>query len=73
MIGFISPGITITCNHTQLQQLTINDCLRLALFWLDCNCLLFYCDWLCSDLRVTHFWFTNELRMTNNKGRITYE
>jgi hypothetical protein len=40
------------------------------------NCLLFlssfYCDWLRSDLRATHFWFTNELRIMND-GSLTNE
>jgi hypothetical protein len=50
----------ISLNHNQLQQLTINDCLRLAPVWLDYDWLLFSCDWLGSDLRVTHSCFTNE-------------
>jgi hypothetical protein len=32
MIGFIGTSITITLNYNHLQQLTINDCLRLAPF-----------------------------------------
>jgi hypothetical protein len=32
MIGFIGAAIIITLNYNQLQELTINDCLRLAPF-----------------------------------------
>jgi hypothetical protein len=32
MIGFIDTFFTISLNHNQLQQLTINGCLRLAPF-----------------------------------------
>jgi hypothetical protein len=32
MTGFIDTSFTISLNHNQLQQLTINDCLRLAPF-----------------------------------------
>jgi hypothetical protein len=32
MIGFIDAFFTFSLNHNQLQQLTINDCLRLAPF-----------------------------------------
>jgi hypothetical protein len=32
MIGFTGTAITNTLNYNQLQQLTINDCLRLAPF-----------------------------------------
>jgi hypothetical protein len=32
MIGFSDTSFTIYLNHNQLQQLTINDCLRLAPF-----------------------------------------
>jgi hypothetical protein len=32
MIVFIETSITITLNYIQLQQLTINDCLRHAPF-----------------------------------------
>jgi hypothetical protein len=39
----------------QSQQLTINDCLRLALFCWTMNVFSSYCDWLGSDLRVGHF------------------
>jgi hypothetical protein len=50
MIRFIYTSHTITCNHNQLQQLTISDGLRLAPFCLDCDCLpfysLFFCEWL---------------------------
>jgi hypothetical protein len=54
MTGFIDTFL-----YNQSQQLTIDDCLRLAPFWLDYDCLLlasfFYCDWLGSDLRIVHF------------------
>jgi hypothetical protein len=47
MIGFIPRSFTIIRNHNQLQYLTVNDCLRLAQFWLDY-------DWLHSGLSL--FW-----------------
>jgi hypothetical protein len=49
----------------QSLLITLNECLRLASFWLDCDWLLFYCDWLGSDLRITHFWFTSAESHTN--------
>jgi hypothetical protein len=64
MIRFTDALFAITLNYNQSQQLTIDDCLRLAPFWLDCDWLLFYCDCLAPDLRVTHFWFTKQLRMS---------
>jgi hypothetical protein len=47
MIGFIARSFTIIRNHNQLQYITVNDCLRLALFWLDYG-------WLHSGLSL--FW-----------------
>jgi hypothetical protein len=35
MIGFIDTFFTIPLHHNQLQQLAINECLRLAPFLLD--------------------------------------
>jgi hypothetical protein len=32
--------------------------------FLDCECLLFYCDWLGSDLELDHF-FSFRCRMVN--------
>jgi hypothetical protein len=64
MIGFIGAFFTIALNCNQLQQLTINDCLRLAPFcW---TATVFSCKLLCSCLQITHFWFTNELWMSND-------
>jgi hypothetical protein len=57
----LTPSFIVLLNCNQLQQLTINDCLRLSPFWLDYDCLLFYSDWLVSDLRITHFWFMIDL------------
>jgi hypothetical protein len=45
--------LLITIN---LQQLTIDDYLRLVPFWLDYDYLLLCCDWLGSDLRITYEW-----------------
>jgi hypothetical protein len=77
MIWFFNAYFTISLNHNPLNQLTINDCLRHAPFWLGCDCLLFrfffYCDWLDSDLRITHFCFTNELRITKDEWQMTNE
>jgi hypothetical protein len=61
-LDLLTPSFTITLTYNQLQQLTINDCLRLNPFWLDCSCLLLWLTW---------FWFTNhtssinDLRMKN--------
>jgi hypothetical protein len=38
--------LALIYNHNQLWHLTINDCLRLAHSLLDCECLLFFCDWI---------------------------
>jgi hypothetical protein len=32
-------------------------------FLLDYECLLFYCDWLGSDLRAGHFFYDDEGRL----------
>jgi hypothetical protein len=70
MKDLLAPSFTNTLNHNQLQQLTVNDCLRFAPFWLDYDCLLFHCDWLGSGLRITcasreNFeWLTNESSCT---------
>jgi hypothetical protein len=48
----LTSTFTISLNHNQLRQLTINDCLRLAPFWLDHG-------WL--PLWLTWFRFTNDL------------
>jgi hypothetical protein len=42
-LDLLTPSYTISLNHYQLQQLTINDCLRLAPFWLSFP-LLFWFD-----------------------------
>jgi hypothetical protein len=62
-LDLLTPFFIIILNHNQLQQLTINDCLRLAPFWLDNDCLLLWLTW---------FWFTShsltsELRLTNHE------
>jgi hypothetical protein len=58
MFGFVNTSFTVTLNHNQLQQHTINDCLRLAPFWLDYDCLLLFSSGFdllrrltCSELR----------------------
>jgi hypothetical protein len=55
MTGFITAFFSVTLNYNQLQQLTNNDCLRLAPFltWLLMSSLLR--DLLGSDLRIGHF------------------
>jgi hypothetical protein len=73
MIGFINAFFTIPMNYNQLQQLTINDSLRLVPFcW---AATVFYST--VSDLvliyEITHFWFTNELRMPNDDSPVTSE
>jgi hypothetical protein len=50
-LDLLTPSFTISLNHNQLKQLTINDFLRLSPFWLNHDCLL----WL------TWFRFTDEL------------
>jgi hypothetical protein len=56
MIGFIGTSITSTLTYNQLQQLTINDCLRLSPFHTGLRVSsLPMCDWLGSDLRISHF------------------
>jgi hypothetical protein len=58
---------SITRNHNQLQELTIKS--SAELFFLDYrglapfsfyDWLLFYGDWLGSDLRVTQLWIPND-------------
>jgi hypothetical protein len=67
-LDLLTPSFTTTLNFNQLQQLTITDCLRLATFFTGLRLssfLVFLLLWLSSDLRITHFWFTNgECRMT---------
>jgi hypothetical protein len=55
-LDLVTPSFTVSLNHTQLQQLTISDCLRHAPFWLDYECLPFHSVWLGSDLRNTNEW-----------------
>jgi hypothetical protein len=55
MIGFPGTAITTTLNYKQLQQLTINDCLRLGPFLTGCVCLLFLLWRTWFDLRIGHF------------------
>jgi hypothetical protein len=50
MIGFI-----LLYNYNKPQQLTINDCLRLAPFLTGLRVSSLLRDWLGSDLRVGHF------------------
>jgi hypothetical protein len=52
----LTPSFTISLNYNQLQQLTIEDCLPSLHSLLDYECLLSYCDWLGSDLRIGHFY-----------------
>jgi hypothetical protein len=42
-IGYIGTYITITTNYNSSQSLTVWDSLPSLL---DCECLLFHCDWL---------------------------
>jgi hypothetical protein len=56
-------SITITINYNSSQSMTDSGSLHSLL---DYECLLFHCDWPDSDLRVTHFLFTNaEYRKKN--------
>jgi hypothetical protein len=54
-LDLLTPPFTISLNHNQLQQLTINDCLRFSsiLTGLQLSSILifFYCD-----LRMNHEW-----------------
>jgi hypothetical protein len=52
MIGFIGTSVTIIIDYNSWQSTTAQDSLHSLL---DYECLLFYCDWLVSDLRVGHF------------------
>jgi hypothetical protein len=58
-LDLLTPSCTITLNYNQLQQLKINDCLRLAPFltglWVSSFNSFFYCDWLGYDLQIHHF------------------
>jgi hypothetical protein len=65
MVGFIDTFFyNHSFNHDQLQQLTINDCLRLAPFLtgLRLSSLPLWLTWFC---------FTNKFRMTNQQWRRT--
>jgi hypothetical protein len=68
-LDLLTPSFAASLKQNQLQQLTINGCLRLTPFWLEYDSLLFqssfHCDWLGSDSRITHFCFTNEFGMKN--------
>jgi hypothetical protein len=52
MNRFIGTSITITLNYNTSTSKTTSDTLHSLL---DYESLLFHCDWLCSDLRVDHF------------------
>jgi hypothetical protein len=54
-LDLLTFSFTITLNYNQLQQLTINDCLRFAPFCWTTAVFSSYCDWLGSDLRIGHF------------------
>jgi hypothetical protein len=76
MIGFIDAFFhNHSFNHNQLQQLTINDCQRLAPFLLVYYCLLFqssfYCDWFGSDLRMNYDWIVMYDWITNDSSCTT--
>jgi hypothetical protein len=63
-LHLLMPSFTVTLNYNQLQQLTINDCLRLAPFLTGLQLsavLVFLLLWL------AWFWFTNY------EWRLTYE
>jgi hypothetical protein len=62
MIGFINTSFTIWLIDNQLQQLTIDDCLRLAQFWLDYDRLLLSSPGFCLLLLLT--WFRVRVRVT---------
>jgi hypothetical protein len=55
LLDLLTSSCTITLNYNQLQQLTINDCLRLAPFLTGLWVSSLLRDWLGSDLRVGHF------------------
>jgi hypothetical protein len=61
MTGFINTYLTITCNHAQLQQLTISGCLRLAPFLTG----LRVSSLPLTDLALIYESLTSELRITN--------
>jgi hypothetical protein len=54
-LDLLTPSSTVTLNYNQLQQLTIDDCLRLSPFLtgLRVYSLLL---WLSSDLRIGQFY-----------------
>jgi hypothetical protein len=65
-LDLLTPSLQlllITMNYNSSQLMTAEDSLHSLP---DYECLLFHCDWLGSDLRITHFWFTNELWMTSH-------
>jgi hypothetical protein len=73
MIVFIDNSFTLSLNHNKLQKLTINECLSLAPFWLDCDCLHFtVVSYLLSstvtDLVLIYESLTCSLRMTYDEG-----
>jgi hypothetical protein len=65
MTGFTNTFFTISLNHNQSQQLKINDCLTLAPFWLEYDCVLFwsvsYCDSLGSGSWMNYEWIRSHL------------
>jgi hypothetical protein len=77
MIGFIDNSLTITCNHNQFTTARNKWLPKTRSILSDYDWLLFWssfsCDWLSSDLRITHFRFTNELRLTKDECRLTHE
>jgi hypothetical protein len=75
MIGFIDAFFAITLNYNHLQQLIVNDCLRLAPLLPGLR--VSYCDWLGSDLWISHLTkeeqLTNDFSFTNESLRLTSE
>jgi hypothetical protein len=63
-LDLLAPCVTVTFNYTQLQQLTINDSLRLAPFWLDYHLSSLLVFLL---LGLTWYWFTKDLRITKDE------
>jgi hypothetical protein len=62
-----SLSVTTAHNHWLPKTRSVLAGLRLS------SVLVSYCNGLCTDLRIIHFCFTNELRMAKEEGRITYE
>jgi hypothetical protein len=60
---------TVTLKHNQLQQLTVNDCLRLAQFFWTAT----FFSFTVTDLVLIYESLTSGLRMTNAEWRFTYE